>query len=116
MGVIILTFEPCTSQFTDVAATFTGLIKAIETFRMAVDFRWYMDFESVNMRPIKAGYARLYDDPRMVNQLARMKAIRDEQRSNIEAMLAPHDLDELLAPLMTMEVVPERISHGHEKD
>ena len=52
----------------------------------------------------------------MVDQQARIQAKLEEQKQNIKAMLAPYDLDELLAPLMTMDVIPERISHGHEKE
>jgi len=91
--------------------------KAIETFRMAVDFHNYYDalFWAFTF-PIQAAYVRLEDDPRMIEQRVRVQTILTEQRRNIEAMLAPYDLDELLAPLMTMESVPERISHGHEKE
>ena len=91
--------------------------KAIETFRMLVDFHGYYDMGFwAWVFPMEPAYVRLKDDPRMVEQRARIQAINDEQRQNIEAMLAPHDLDELLAPLMTMTVIPERISHGHDKE
>lgn len=91
--------------------------KAIEAFRMAVDFHGYNDiFFWAWPFPLQAAYVRLKDDPRMVEQLARIQANLSEQRRNIEAMLAPHDLDVLLAPLMTMNVVPESISHGHDKE
>jgi len=94
--------------------------KAIETFRMAVDFHFYFDsiefFDSDEGWLFQPGYVRLRDDPRMVDQRARIQANLDEQRRNIRAMLAPHDLDDLLTPLMTIKELPERISHGHEKE
>jgi len=48
----------------------------------------------------------LEDDPRFVQSRSRMRALVDQQRSNIRALLEQNDMDALLAPLMATDEAP----------
>ena len=48
----------------------------------------------------------LEDDPRFIQSRSRMRALVDQQRSNIRALLAQNDMEQLLAPLMAPDEAP----------
>jgi TolB-like protein len=88
---------------------------AIAMLQKAVDYHWRM---SCNATPslfyVDAGMpqqldqynnsptARLKDDPRVIELCERIEADLEQQANRIRTMLAKHDVDELLAPLMAM--------------
>jgi hypothetical protein len=46
--------------------------------------------------------SRLNDDPRIIALCERLEADLEQQASRLRKMLAEHDIDELLAPLMAL--------------
>ena len=51
--------------------------------------------------PIGDFHERLADNPRFRHAKSRMRALVELQRTNIRSLLALHDMDRLLAPLIT---------------
>jgi len=63
-----------------------------------VDSHMPLQFDQFNSSPA----ARLKDDPRIITLCERIEADLEQQANRIRAMLAKHDFDVLLAPLVAM--------------
>jgi TolB-like protein/cytochrome c-type biogenesis protein CcmH/NrfG len=79
---------------------------ALAMLRKAVDYhlRWIEIPEYETFAPWKG----LLDDPRFIAQRERIQADLDQQAERIRRMLAQHDVDQLLAPMM--ELAEERFA------
>jgi hypothetical protein len=73
---------------------------ALAMLRKAVDYhlRWIEIPEYETFAPWKG----LLDNPRFIAQHDRIKADLDHQAKRIRGMLAQHDVDQLLAPVMEL--------------
>jgi tetratricopeptide (TPR) repeat protein len=72
--------------------------EAIKMFGKAVDYHLRDDCGWLDM----PAWERLKDDPRVISLCERMATDREQQAERIRNMLAEHDVDTLLAPLMAM--------------
>jgi TolB-like protein/Tfp pilus assembly protein PilF len=72
--------------------------EAIEMFLKAVDYHDIDDCEWLSDPRAE----RFKDDPRVISACQRMQADFEQQAERVRTMLAQHDIDELLAPLMKM--------------
>jgi len=72
--------------------------EAIKMFEKAVDYHQRDDCDWLET----PAWERLKDDPRFISLCERMEADLEQQAERVRTMLATHDVDVLLAPLMAM--------------
>jgi TolB-like protein len=77
---------------------------ALAMLRKAVDYhlRYWGEWPGYLDDGIIAPWKRLVDDPRFITQQDRMQADLDQQAERIRRMLARHDVDQLLGPMMEL--------------
>jgi hypothetical protein len=73
---------------------------ALEVLALAVDYGHYWSFDDSEEELPFDAWAALRDDPRFQDQERRMQAIVDGKAANIRDLLATHDIDALLAPVI----------------
>jgi len=84
--------------------------KALKMLELAIDYGAYdvpmccEDFSSEPEYPSheRDWWAGLEDDPRFIQSRSRMRGLVEQQRSNIRALLAQHDMEQLIAPVITL--------------
>ncbi len=84
--------------------------EALEMLRNAVDYHWRGTalFDTGILNAVWNSHAessawfRLRKDPRFITLIDRMQADLDQQAARVRSMLANHDIDELLSPLMVL--------------
>jgi TolB-like protein len=77
---------------------------ALEMMEQAVDYGWYGLATPYNEEHIFSTkwYDSLRADPRFTMTVDRMQSLLGQQQSNIRTLLAHHDMDELLKPVVAM--------------
>jgi len=88
---------------------------ALEMLDLAIDYgAYYLAICGSDLVPLLAEdwaaerhwWDGLEGDPRFILARSRMRSIVEQQRSNIRALLAQNDMDELLAPLINSQGAP----------
>ena len=75
---------------------------AIDMLQKAVDYHLRISCNWWEILLVQSPWSRLRDNPRLIALCDRMEADLDQQADRVRTMLAEHDIDELLAPLMAL--------------
>jgi len=76
--------------------------RAIDMLQKAVDYHLRISCNWWEILLVQSPWSRLKDNPRLIALCERMEADLEQQADRIRTMLAEHDIDELLAPLMAL--------------
>jgi TolB-like protein len=75
---------------------------AMDMLRKSYDYHGLLRCTDIEEGLIASPWARFREDPRFISYCERVEADLDQQAERVRAMLAGHDIDELLAPLIAL--------------